>query len=229
VHRVPPPTALLDLVAPPRCLTCGAPGARDLCAACRGGLPWLRDPCPRCALPRPCAPCPARRAPLDATRAAVALDGPARALVHALKFRGALQAAAVMAATLVRPLRDLDGVLVPVPATPQRVRGRGFDQAERLAAELGRRTGRPVLRALQRTRGARRQTGAARAQRRGTDLGVAVRAAARPLPDAVVLVDDVQTTGATLAACARALRGAGVARVTALTFARTLADNRPRA
>jgi ComF family protein len=225
---VPPP--LLDLVAPPRCLACGAPGARELCAACRAALPWLRDPCPRCALPRPCGPpCPARRSRLDGARAAVALEGPARALVHALKFRAALPAAAVMAATLVRPLRDLDGVLVPVPGTSGRVRGRGFDQAECLAAELARRAGRPVIRALARTRGARRQTGAARAQRRATDLGVAVRDRVKPLPSAVVLVDDVHTTGATLAACARVLRAHDVATVSALTFARTLPDNRPRA
>ena len=59
------PTAVLDallaLLVPPVCLACGR-GARDvLCAACRASLPWLRDACPRCALPRPCAPCPAAR------------------------------------------------------------------------------------------------------------------------------------------------------------------------
>jgi len=51
---------LVDLIAPPRCLACGTPGGDPLCAACRDAIPWLRDACPRCALPRPCAPCPAR-------------------------------------------------------------------------------------------------------------------------------------------------------------------------
>src|SRR5437764_15037782 len=86
------------LVAPPACLAGRervAAGAGPLCAVCRRALPWLPPGglCPRCALPRPCRPCPAARAPWSSAWAPLAYDGPARALVVALKYRGALPVA----------------------------------------------------------------------------------------------------------------------------------------
>src|SRR5919204_4533195 len=93
---------LLALVAPPRCLACGDPlGRADqaLCTPCRAALPWLHGlRCPRCALPVPCGPCPAARAAFASSWSPVAHAGPARALVGALKFRGVLAAADLMAA-----------------------------------------------------------------------------------------------------------------------------------
>lgn len=214
---------LLAAIAPPACLACRAPlDVPDvLCGGCRAALPWLRDPCPRCALPSPCAPCPARAAPFGAAWAPVAHAGPARELVLALKLGGALPAAGAMAAQIAaRVPRTLvrDATLVAVPAAPLRRRRRGYDHAERLAAALADRTGLPVSACLRREGPAGRQVGLGRRARAGR---VRVRAHG-PAPATVVLVDDVHTTGATLAACAAALRAAGSRQVAAVTYARTL-------
>ncbi len=228
IARVP---ALLDLLVPPACLACGRPG-RALCGACRRLLIHLPAPrCPRCALPAPCGrPCPAAGHAYRASWTAVAYAGPARALVAALKFRGHTAAASLMAAALAAGARagdcpvDLAGrTLVPVPTHPARRRSRGFDQAEELARALARRTGRPVAAGLTRA-GAReaRQLGASAARRRAPGRVAVAWTAREPPPAACVLVDDVQTTGATLDACARALRAAGALDVTALAYARTL-------
>ena len=214
--------ALLDLLAPPRCLACGDAARAELCPACRAGIPWLEGGCPRCGLPRPCAPCPARGAAFCAAWAPTAYEGPARALVLALKERGALPAAGVMAAPIAAradPALLAGAVLVPVPAAAARRRRRGVDPAALLAAEVARRTGLPVSACLRRRGPTPRQAGASRAQRlRAGRVRVGLRA---PPPLVAVLVDDVHTTGATLDACARALRDGGSRTVRAITYART--------
>jgi predicted amidophosphoribosyltransferase len=218
---------LLDLFVPPACLICRAPldAGDPLCRACRTGLVWLpADRCRRCGLPNPCGPrCPARAAAFSQSWAPVAYDGTARALVHALKLRGLVAAADVMAAQLAAaaPATMLaDGTLVPVPGHPRRRRARGFDQAERIAAALGRRAALPVARCLSRGGGAPPQAGGGRGQRLRRVGGTI--AVARAVPERAILVDDVHTTGATLDACAQTLRGAGSTSVVALTYARTL-------
>jgi predicted amidophosphoribosyltransferase len=227
---------LVAVLVPPACLACARPlnsAGKPLCASCRRALPWLPEPrCPRCALPRPCRPCPAARAPFDAAWAPLAHDGPASALVAGLKFRRRLAVADLMAAqiaALAPPgLLAPPAVLVPVPTHPRRRRARGFDQAERLAGALARRTGLPPVAALRRCGPAAHQLGASRAARLAPGrLGVV---AAGPAPARAVLVDDVHTTGATLHACATALRAAGVEWVACVTYARALrgADKRPR-
>jgi predicted amidophosphoribosyltransferase len=217
---------LLSVVAPPSCPACGdgLPGTHDgLCGACARELPWLgTDTCPRCALPRPCTPCPGRARAWDRAWAPFVHDGPARALVAALKFRGLLVAADLLAAPLAVGARELvDGAtLVPVPADPRRRRRRGFDHAALIAEALGRRTGRPVEACLSRPP-APRQLGAAR----GARLASVARTEPRvrgAVPTRIVLVDDVHTTGATLHACARTLRVAGARTVHALTATRAL-------
>jgi predicted amidophosphoribosyltransferase len=198
---------MLHLLVPPACLVCRAPGAA-LCRACRSALPWL-------------PPAPVRGAAFECAWAPVSYDGAARALVHALKLRGLTSAADLMAAQIAAgaPAELLaDRTLVPVPGSPRKRRARGFDPAGRIARALARRTGLPVRAVLRAGNSAGSQVGAGREQRlRRAAIDVAGSAPARAL-----LVDDVQTTGATLEACARALKHAGSETVVAVTYARTL-------
>jgi ComF family protein len=154
--------------------------------------------------------------------APVAYDGPARALVRALKFRSAAGVAETMAAQIAAraPERLMAATtLVPVPLHPARLRRRGFNQAERLARALAERVGLPLAPCLERTGPPSRQMGRSRADRTSAVRG-SVRARGEA-PLMATIVDDVATTGATLAACAAALRQAGARRVAALAYART--------
>jgi predicted amidophosphoribosyltransferase len=246
-HRAPRLRAVLAplvreavaLVAPPVCPSCraalGAAWLR-LCPACAAALPWLpRRCCPCCALPSHRGRrCPAAAASFSRAWAPLAYEGVARDLVGALKFRGALPLADLMAAHVVANLPadlrpragrppDLAGpdlAIVPVPPQRVRRRRRGFDPAGAVAAGVGARLGVPVLSCLERRDRAARQVGAGRrARRRPGRLDIAVRATP---PPRVLLLDDVHTTGATLEACAAALRAAGCGQIAAVTYARTL-------
>jgi ComF family protein len=206
-----PLRSLAALLAPPVCASCGghAGAGEPLCAACRRELRWLDRPI-EVAGARVFAP--------------LAYEGPARAIVRALKFRGATLAAQAMAAQVAAaaPAELLArGGLVPVPLHARRLRRRGFNQAERLAAALGERTGLRVADCLARRGPAGTQVGRRRAERlagvRGT---IHVRDGAA-LPRRAIVVDDVVTTGATLATCAGALREAGVREVAGVAYART--------
>jgi predicted amidophosphoribosyltransferase len=156
--------------------------------------------------------------------APVAYEGPARELVRALKYRGAERLAGDMAAQMAAtaPGPFLAGSLVPVPLHPSRLRRRGFNQAELLARELGRRTGLPVDDCLELPRPRAPHAGSPRAERVGAQPSIRLRSGGQA-PPRPVLVDDVVTTGATIAACARALRASGTTQVRVIAYARTLA------
>lgn len=244
--------ALLALVVPAVCVACRRAGdvARTdpLCRACRRALPWLGGPrCGRCGLPGPCgARCPARAQAFSGAWAPVAYAGAVPALVNALKERGAIGLARLMAAQIAAtapPGQWASGMatdavagqthdavaLVPVPADPLRRRRRGIDHAARLAAELAPRCGLPVAPVLTRPMAiGGRQAGRSRAQRLAPDgMAVVLRTGRRgppAVPSTAILVDDVHTTGATLHACALALRESGVLDVRAVTYARALRD-----
>jgi ComF family protein len=152
--------------------------------------------------------------------------GVTRRALHALKYDGERRLAPPLGAAIARRwARAGSGgdVLVPVPASPDRVRDRGYDQAALLANEAGRRLRVAVRPALERTRATTAQFDLDRAAR-AANLGGAFRAVERQGDGIagrwVVLVDDVATTGATLAACAFALLDAGAAAVSAVTVAR---------
>jgi ComF family protein len=221
---------LLAVVAPPACAACREPLARTelrLCPECTRALPWMpARACPRCGLPGHRRGCPARGAAFARAWAPLAYDGVARELVAALKFRGALPVATVMAAHIAANLPpDLRAIVagtavVPVPPQAARARRRGFDPAGAVAAELARRLELPERPVLRRRDREGRQVGASRAQRRRSGrLCTELRG---PPPRRASLVDDVHTTGATLDACARALAAGGCEEVIALTYARTL-------
>lgn len=155
----------------------------------------------------------------------MAYEGVARELVHALKFRGGLPLAALMAAQMAANLPDdlrLPGaVIVPVPAHAGRRRRRGHDPVDAIAAGLARRTDAELVRCLRRTDSSARQLGASRAARTAAGR-LSVEVTTAPVPRQVLLVDDVHTTGATLSTCARALRAAGATWVAGVTYARAL-------
>ncbi len=142
-------------------------------------------------------------------------------LVHALKFQSATALAGLMARQLVDALPPRafppDAALVPVPASPLRLRQRGFDHADLLAAELSQLVMLPLERPLRRESSiARGQRGLGRSDRL-SGRGLRVRAA-RKAPVRVILIDDVCTTGATLDLCAEALLGAESKLVSAVTY-----------
>jgi predicted amidophosphoribosyltransferase len=196
------------LVAPPRCAICHAAPDRGelLCTRCEAEL-------------RSARPAAGSIAGIDSTWSAAPYGGAARGLVVALKFRRLIPLASRAAAAIQAsvPHELLDGELVPVPPAPLRLRVRGFDPAEEIAAELARLSGLPLALCLGRA-GGPRQVGRPRAERLATPPRVRLRS--RP-PGSAILVDDVLTTGATLAACARTLRDGGSERIAALTFARS--------
>jgi len=205
-------STLGGLLAPPLCWSCNGPARRGepLCHSCRGSLHRLAPEPVWLSFVRAWAP--------------VAYSGAARDLVGALKFRGATGAADAMAAQIAAnaPPGWFDGVtLVPVPLHPSRLRSRGYNQAAAIAEALGWRTDAEVLDCLVRGGAAVTQVGRHRAERRARPVG-AIRVHGSQLPSRVVLVDDVVTTGATLAACRAALVAAGSLDVAAVAFARTL-------
>jgi predicted amidophosphoribosyltransferase len=199
------PSVTAVLLAP-SCASCGRPGA-VVCATCATAL----------------VPAPALAPPLWVDGCTALGDyGAAGPLITSLKNGQRRDLVGWMAAALVDRAPPPTGATVTwAPTTAARRRARGFDQAELLARALARRWGLPVRALLQRRPGPAQAGRAARG--RHEHPGFEVRTGS---PAAVVLVDDVATTGTTLTAAARALRGAGAQRVEAVVVARARA---PRA
>ncbi len=217
---------LLDLLVPPACAACGLPGPAA-CVECLAGLEPIPPPhCGGCGapVPVPVARCPGCRGRLVGARQAVAYSAAAPALVAALKDGRRRVLAPVLAERIAAamPPPPLGAALVPVPLGPRRLAARGFNQSLLLARELADRWRRPVIEALARVGEEPAQRGSsATARSRQASGAFALRPGARA-PAHAVLVDDVHTTGATLADCARALRAGGARTVGAACFARTL-------
>ncbi len=219
----------LNLLYPERCVNCGAFG-RALCAVCEAAI--SPEPGPRCPMcwsrwdsaalnghTRPLN-CP-RCLPLDAidlVRAAADMTGPARRVVHALKYRGVRSLAPAIAAVLTRAVSGLQfDAVFAVPLHRSRLRDRGFNQAELIRAAAG---WPPAGGELRRLRDTARQVGLHLGQRRSNVSGAFAYAGPDLSAQTVALLDDVVTTGATANECARVLREHGARTIVVIAFAR---------
>jgi ComF family protein len=231
----------LDVVFPPLCVACRTRVAEphSLCSRCWNAMSFLEGPaCVRCGAPfdldpgadTVCGPCHARPRAFDRARALARYDDASKGLILAFKHGDRLDHSPAFARWLERagrPLLEEADVIVPVPLHRWRLWHRRYNQAAVLAAGIGRLTGTPVdHRALERRRATPSQgvMPSASARRRNV-LGAFVVTPTRIAAirgKRVLLVDDVFTTGATLDACARALKRAGAAAVDALTIARVV-------
>lgn len=221
---------MLPWLYPETCQLCGLPtGGGTLCPACLAGLPRVPRPiCLYCGAPTGsdvtapdrCPACAARPHRLAFIRSALTFSPQLMSLVHDLKYHGANHLAPALAPVLAElweqtpQLRAFDDwVLVPVPITHRKLYRRGYNQAEELARALSRlRGGLPLLQPLRRIEtGIESQTRlSAGLREKNAHCAYVVRTLyakhRRKLPPHLLLIDDVHTTGATLRACAAALK-----------------------
>jgi ComF family protein len=227
----------LDVMLPPLCLGCRTRiMAHDaLCPACWRRIDFIRPPlCDRLGLPMPydtggpmlSAAAVADPPDFDRARAVASFDGLMRELIHSFKFHDTHNARRLFGRWLAEAGREIlaeADVLVPVPLSRWRLLTRRFNQAQILAAETGRRANKPVKPfALVRSRSTPHQVGLTRAQRQRNVASV-FRVPQSEMADvsgkAIVLIDDVITTGATASAAATALKRGGARRVDVLALA----------
>jgi len=241
---------ILGSLLPPRCVLCNGRGQRpclDLCADCQGELPVLACACLGCGLPRTTSPegdppdaseplrdgtaCPACRQhppPYDRCFAACSYAHPVDAMVQALKYGDQLAVGRVLGEVLARGVEafglhlDVD-CLLPVPLHPRRLAERGYNQSAEISRHAARRLGRPVEPRLARRVGETRpQVGLPLLDRRANVEGAFRAERASVVGRRVVVVDDVVTTGSTVAELARELRRAGAVSVDVWCVARAL-------
>jgi ComF family protein len=221
---------LRHFVLPPRCLLCGAAGADgiDLCADCAAELPRNRSCCERCALPLAeplpmCGECLRRAPPWQAAWAPFRYGWPLDRLESRYKFGADLAAGRVLSTLWQREACPVErpSLLLVVPLHRQRLRRRGYNQALELARPLARALEVPLRHdVLRRIRATDAQTELDALGRRRNVRGAFALREGVVLPAHVAILDDVMTTGATLAECARMLKRGGVRRVDVWALAR---------
>jgi ComF family protein len=230
---------IIDFALPERCPSCGAIATTGgaFCTDCWNKLHFLGSPaCATCDLPLPyenedaqqCAACLVKPPRHDGIKAAVAYGDIARDVALRLKYGGRIGLARMIAAQLMRHVRDLpaDALLVPVPLHWTRLWMRSFNQSALIAREVAQMSGHehcPDM--LRRTRRTMPLGGLSRTERRKMLTGVIdlhTRRAEQAKGRHILLVDDVYTSGATSDACVRALKKGGANKVTILCWTRVL-------
>ena len=231
--------AALDTLYPPICLACRAATseAGALCSSCWRAMRFIERPfCDRLGTPFEhdlgeglLSPQAVTDPPVFQRARAVARfeDGPARRLVHRLKYSDRGELAAPMGAWMARAGADVlaeADAITPVPLHARRLWTRRFNQAAALGRQIARRAGKPFEPALlQRVKATRSQVGLSREQRVQNMQGAFRAAPAASVQGRrIALVDDVLTSGATANAAARALLRAGAAQVDLIVFARVV-------
>jgi len=230
---------IISFLLPRTCFCCGADlkSKSLLCPDCIQKIEPLKGMlCARCGVPlksggRYCYNCRGSKASkykCSFIRSALKFNEPTRALVHAFKYEKYLNIAPYFAEVMYKTFRKYPeyreaSFLVPVPIYKSRQRKRGFNQAEVLAKHLGHICGIPVLNALVRVKNTESQTKLTREQRKENILSAFALAdgmEGKIKSQALILIDDVCTTSATLEECARILKEAGAREVLALTALR---------
>lgn len=211
-------------------MLCGAAASdQAICSGCITDLPHYSLPhCPTCAIPTPegqlCGICLQRPPAQDRTLAAFSYAFPVDQLIQALKYQQRLAIAPVLgralarvADTCVRP-----DVLIPMPLHPKRLQHRGFNHATEIAREVARELNLPLDgSACKRIRDTPPQVALAYDQRR-RNVRDAFACHGKIIGKRVALIDDVMTTGTSLAELASTLKQAGAREVEAWVVARTL-------
>ena len=219
----------LGLLFPCWCLGCGREGSL-ICDACRLQLPEIEPPlCPRCGIPQPggilCSICRGNKHNIDAIRSPFRFEGLIRQAVHQFKYNNLRSIARPLARLLGEYLANNPisaDIIVPVPLHNRRLRERGYNQSELLAKELSNITRLPLVKgSLVRQIQSQPQARAMPVTERRKNVDGAFACRGDNLKDRdIVLIDDVATSGATLDACAAAMKAAGSGRVQGLTLAR---------
>ena len=232
---------LAQFLLPPQCYCCGdflEEGQRGICPDCFSGVRWIKPPfCTVCGIPfpspetenHPCGACLKKEKYFTAARALGYYEGSLQEAIHRWKYEGKTHLTSLLGYWMLEGLdrywgKDRFDLLIPVPLHIQRLRQRGFNQALLLVKELSRRTGVPYAkRILRKKRATNPQVTLSRREREKEVRGAFVIAEKKKLEGkAILLVDDVYTTGATANECSRVLRAAGAESVDILTLARTV-------
>ena len=223
----------LSALVPPRCGLCHAASDREpFCDGCTRSLPWLDRPCRGCAMTLPdgapdlCADCLKHAPRFEHAWSAFRLLTPVQQLIHQLKYSANLSAAHALgtlaARRLARRATPLPDLLIAVPLHRRRLRERGYNQALELTRAMKRVIDVPLASDIAvRLRATPDQIGQSAAQRR-SNLKDAFEIRGSLAGRHVALIDDVMTTGATLAELATACRAAGATRIEAWAIARAL-------
>ena len=224
----------MDTIFPWRCVVCSLECSRPgICAPCKAALPWNTRACHSCGLPLAedddphCGACLVKPPVYDSVICPLLFRFPVNRLVHRFKFKRDLAAGSVLGWLMRDKLMDagsqLPDLLVPVPMHRFRLISRGLNPAFELARQLGKMLDIPAaVHDLQRIRHTPAQSGLDAASRR-KNLKGAFRWRGSDLPGIhVALVDDVMTTGTTVAECTQVLRRGGAGKVTVWTIARAV-------